>query len=100
MNNATLTADAAETKTTDSQLARPVIVLDHIHKIYRMGDVEVHALRGISLTIREGELKEGEMVITAQNSANASRTQSGTGQRAPGFGGAPGGGPGGGGRMR
>lgn len=55
MNNATLTADAAEMKTTDSQLARPVIVLDHIHKIYRMGDVEVHALRGISLTIREGE---------------------------------------------
>jgi putative ABC transport system ATP-binding protein len=35
--------------------ARPVIQLDHIHKIYQMGDVEVHALRGISLTIREGE---------------------------------------------
>jgi putative ABC transport system ATP-binding protein len=35
--------------------ARPVIQLDHIHKTYTMGDVEVHALRGISLTIREGE---------------------------------------------
>jgi putative ABC transport system ATP-binding protein len=35
--------------------ARPVIELDHIHKIYIMGDVEVHALRGISLTIRGGE---------------------------------------------
>jgi putative ABC transport system ATP-binding protein len=35
--------------------ARPVIALDHIHKIYTMGDVEVHALRGVSLTIREGE---------------------------------------------
>ncbi len=35
--------------------ARPVIELDHIHKIYSMGDVEVHALRGISLTIKEGE---------------------------------------------
>ncbi|HEV7474575.1 MAG TPA: ABC transporter ATP-binding protein [Pyrinomonadaceae bacterium] len=35
--------------------ARPVIQLDHIHKIYTMGDVEVHALRGVSLTIREGE---------------------------------------------
>jgi putative ABC transport system ATP-binding protein len=35
--------------------ARPVIELDHIHKVYQMGDVEVHALRGISLTIREGE---------------------------------------------
>ncbi len=35
--------------------ARAVIQLDHIHKTYTMGDVEVHALRGISLTIREGE---------------------------------------------
>lgn len=34
---------------------RPVIELDHIHKTYTMGDVEVHALRGVSLTIREGE---------------------------------------------
>ena len=34
---------------------RPVIQLDHIHKVYTMGDVEVHALRGVSLTIREGE---------------------------------------------
>jgi len=36
-------------------LTRPVIELDHIHKTYTMGDVEVHALRGISLTIRQGE---------------------------------------------
>lgn len=35
--------------------ARPVIQLEHIHKVYTMGDVEVHALRGVSLTIREGE---------------------------------------------
>src|ERR1051325_3915862 len=35
--------------------ARPVIELEHIHKTYTMGDVEVHALRGISLTVREGE---------------------------------------------
>jgi putative ABC transport system ATP-binding protein len=34
---------------------RPVIELDHIHKVYTMGDVEVHALRGVSLTIRQGE---------------------------------------------
>src|SRR6188474_1253882 len=34
---------------------RPVIELDHIHKTYTMGDVEVHALRGVSLKIREGE---------------------------------------------
>ena len=35
--------------------APPVIQLDHIHKTYSMGDVEVHALRGVSLTIHEGE---------------------------------------------
>jgi putative ABC transport system ATP-binding protein len=35
--------------------AREVIQLDHIHKTYTMGDVDVHALRGVSLTIREGE---------------------------------------------
>jgi len=35
--------------------ARSVIQLDHIHKTYTMGDVQVHALRGVSLTIREGE---------------------------------------------
>jgi putative ABC transport system ATP-binding protein len=45
--NAALTAQIPE--------ARPVIQLDHIHKTYTMGDVEVHALRGVSLTIREGE---------------------------------------------
>jgi putative ABC transport system ATP-binding protein len=40
---------------TEVPEARPVIQLDHIHKTYTMGDVEVHALRGVSLTIREGE---------------------------------------------
>ncbi|MGA9997613.1 MAG: ABC transporter ATP-binding protein [Pyrinomonadaceae bacterium] len=35
--------------------ARPVIQLDQIHKTYTMGETQVHALRGISLTIREGE---------------------------------------------
>lgn len=35
--------------------ARPVIQLNHIHKTYPMGDVNVHALRGVTLTIREGE---------------------------------------------
>jgi putative ABC transport system ATP-binding protein len=34
---------------------QPVIELDHIHKTYTMGDVEVHALRGVSLIIRQGE---------------------------------------------
>ena len=35
--------------------ARPVIHLEGIHKTYTMGDVEVHALRGVSLAIRKGE---------------------------------------------
>src|SRR5689334_10811212 len=35
--------------------ARAIIELDHIHKVYKTGDVEVHALRGISLKIHEGE---------------------------------------------
>src|ERR671913_1094967 len=32
-----------------------VIQLEGVHKTYTMGDVEVHALRGVSLTIPEGE---------------------------------------------
>ena len=32
-----------------------LILLENVTKVYRMGDVEVHALRGVSLTIREGE---------------------------------------------
>lgn len=35
--------------------SKPLIALNHIHKIYKMGDVEIHALRGISLTISRGE---------------------------------------------
>src|SRR5690349_5186549 len=34
---------------------RTVIQMENIHKVYHMGDVEVHALRGISLTVHEGE---------------------------------------------
>lgn len=34
---------------------RPVIELSEIHKIYQMGDVEVRALRGVSLKIYQGE---------------------------------------------
>lgn len=32
-----------------------LITLDHVHKVYKMGDVEIHALRGISLKINPGE---------------------------------------------
>src|SRR5918999_473419 len=40
---------------TPAAEAREVIRLEGVHKTYSMGDVEVHALRGVSLTIREGE---------------------------------------------
>lgn len=36
-------------------VAKPVIELSDIHKIYQTGDVKFHALRGISLSVREGE---------------------------------------------
>jgi putative ABC transport system ATP-binding protein len=32
-----------------------LIHLDHVHKTYKMGEVEIHALRGVSLEIRTGE---------------------------------------------
>ena len=32
-----------------------VIHLERVHKIYKMGDIEVHALRGVSLDIHPGE---------------------------------------------
>ncbi len=33
----------------------PVVALEDVHKVYRTGAVEVHALRGISLQIERGE---------------------------------------------
>ncbi len=50
-------SDAAMESRTASEraMAEPIIKFDHIHKIYKMGDIEVHALRGVSLTIRQGE---------------------------------------------
>lgn len=39
----------------DEQGRRAVIDIRNITKVYNMGDIEVHALRGVSLTIYEGE---------------------------------------------
>jgi macrolide transport system ATP-binding/permease protein len=33
----------------------PVLVVRDVTKTYRLGDIEVHALRGVSLTVRRGE---------------------------------------------
>ena len=35
--------------------AESVISLKDVHKIYRTGDIEVHALRGVSLEVKRGE---------------------------------------------
>ena len=36
--------------------AGPIILAEEIHKTYDTGRVEVHALRGVSLTVRRGEM--------------------------------------------
>jgi len=40
---------------TDNSVPPAVIFLDTIHKIYRSGEVDVHAVRGVSLSIGKGE---------------------------------------------
>lgn len=47
---------AAEEIVTDEQGRRAVIDIRDITKVYTMGEVEVHALRGVSLRIHEGEV--------------------------------------------
>lgn len=37
-------------------MSEPVIAVENISKVYRMGEVEVHALRGVSLLVQEGEI--------------------------------------------
>jgi putative ABC transport system ATP-binding protein len=37
-------------------MTEPVIIASGLTKVYKMGDVEVHALRGLSLTINRGEV--------------------------------------------
>src|SRR6185503_19463989 len=40
---------------SEPSASAPVISLKDIHKIYRTGEIEVHALRGVSLQVRRGE---------------------------------------------
>lgn len=40
---------------TDPLLGPALITLEHVHKTYQMGDVDIHALRGVSLHIDRGE---------------------------------------------
>lgn len=34
---------------------KPIVRCEHLHKIYRQGEIEVHALRGVDLAIGSGE---------------------------------------------
>jgi putative ABC transport system ATP-binding protein len=36
-------------------IVKPVIRLENVHKIYDLGEIQVQALRGVSLEVREGE---------------------------------------------
>jgi putative ABC transport system ATP-binding protein len=48
-------AEIVNRQTPDLSKRDVVIHLERIHKVYHMGDIEVHALRGVSLDIRRGE---------------------------------------------
>lgn len=37
-------------------MAEPVIIAEDLRKVYKMGDVEVHALRGLSMQVFKGEV--------------------------------------------
>lgn len=53
---ASLSAYASDFAPRDSlSSSQPLISLDHIHKIYHMGEVVIHALHGVSLQITRGE---------------------------------------------
>src|ERR1700681_2293262 len=41
--------------TQNSAPSKPVIRLENVHKTYDLGEVQVHALRGISMEVRAGE---------------------------------------------
>jgi putative ABC transport system ATP-binding protein len=41
--------------TQNSAPSKPVIRLENVHKTYNLGEIQVQALRGVSLEVREGE---------------------------------------------
>jgi len=45
-----------DVNTLDAKLATPVIRIEGVRKTYRMGDNEVHALRGVDLVAERGEM--------------------------------------------
>jgi len=51
MENAALMTEVSQEKATGPAVIR----LDHVHKTYELGEVQVHALRGVSLEVYPGE---------------------------------------------
>jgi acyl-CoA synthetase (NDP forming) len=62
--------------------------------------IKIGLTDGSATEVVEGELREGEVVITGQNISGAANTQQSNTQTAPGFGGGAQRGGGGGGRQR
>ena len=50
-----LAAASRDVNVNSVQTTRPVIQLTEIHKTYHTGEVDVHAVRGVSLDILPGE---------------------------------------------
>ena len=46
---------AGEKKSGEKPSDKPVIAIRDVTKVYRMGEIEIHALRGVSLTVERGE---------------------------------------------
>ena len=44
-----------QARSPEPAISAPVILLKDIHKIYRTGEIETHALQGVSLQVRRGE---------------------------------------------
>ena len=40
----------------EEKVTAPIVVAENIHKTFRSGEIEVHALRGVDLTIGTGEM--------------------------------------------
>ena len=52
----TSTETEVEVQTVSPNGKRPIIQLSDVVKTYRSGDLQVEALRGVSLTVTEGEM--------------------------------------------
>ncbi len=50
------TVDPLPRQLTNSSFAQPLLIAQNLGKIYRSGNVEVHAVRDVSLTVSPGEI--------------------------------------------